>query len=1066
MKRVRSSVHDNEEAIPSKRSALDTSHSSTTQHVEETNVGILESVSVRNFMCHNRLSFKLSPNINFIIGRNGSGKSAVLAAVIVGLGGKAMLTNRGSSIKNFIKNGKSFTEISVKLKNQGPDAYKVEQYGNFIIVERRIFLDGSSQYKIRSESGQVISNKKEELTHILDQFNIQVDNPVSILNQETSKNFLNTKSAHEKYKFFLRATQLEQMKSDYALAEEQKKIARNLLDEKENMLPELKKEVEDWERCWRFHETLGDLRSKVDSLKQELVWAHVIEKERSLEKEYKVLSGTKSRLPKFELKVKEHKVKVDNSEKQLSENQSKLTETSNEVNEIQPKHNVAKSKLKLQKDQVSSKKLEIRRYVNEIRNLERERNNISDRIEELKKVALKDNSEEKKKRIENIDRLEKDKSELSAQLKTEELYFNQLKASITHKKEKIYSIRQEDRDLKMTIDQKRRTLLNLEGSQSNELKRYGEYMPELLQKIDEAHMKRKFVRKPIGPIGCHLKLKDPKWALAIETSLGALLFAFCCHCHEDARVLEHIMRNVLQNRRKPMIIVSAFQDQMYNVKQHAVQHSSEFSSVLRELQVESPVILNFLIDQRGVEMILLIPNNDLARKTMCDPRNVPVNCHEAFTTFGDHVYPAPSYRCEIKEELKGLQSKCQDVNAQLKTVSNECRNNENEYNKVMKVIEKNNQAVGQISMEISGLQSIEDPEPVDITVLEEEHQLRDKQLSEQTEMKNNEDKVYKEMCQNYQTTQEMYKELDNHLQVLLSDKYEPLKEETAHIQNSLAQAKLHLDHYESKKQEFLDELNDLNHEYNKKKSIDYVLKAEEICTKIYSRRTAQNIESEIVQITKQLSNKEKDYGNPEEVTKNYYETKEKYKLIKFEVVSRSNWISQLEKAMHERQHRYYRFRQLISMRVKYMFIASLDQANYSGKMEFNHKKQQLHIQVQPLKGIRDLQSDMKSLSGGERSFSLVSFVLALWDAMESPFRILDEFDVFMDMVNRRISMDMMLSSAHQKLSHQFIFLTPLDMTHLKPSNYVKIFKMLDPDRTQSTLPYEPSNRNRDEEEDT
>ncbi|KAG1706209.1 Structural maintenance of chromosomes protein 6 [Nymphon striatum] len=199
-------------------------------------------------------------------------------------------------------------------------------------------------------------------------------------------------------------------------------------------------------------------------------------------------------------------------------------------------------------------------------------NNISDRIEELKKVALKDNSEEKKKRIENIDRLEKDKSELSAQLKTEELYFNQLKASITHKKEKIYSIRK-NRDLKMTIDQKRRTLLNLEGSQSNELKRYGEYMPELLQKIDEAHMKRKFVSQAHWP------------------------------------------------------------------------------------------------------------------------------------------------NCEIKEELKGLQSKCQDVNAQLKTVSNECRNNENEYNKVMKVIEKNNQAVGQISMEISGLQSIEDPEPVDITVL-------------------------------------------------------------------------------------------------------------------------------------------------------------------------------------------------------------------------------------------------------------------------------------------------------------------------------------------------------------
>lgn len=50
-------------------------------------------------MCHDHLEVELNKNINFIIGKNGSGKSAILTGLVVGLGGNASVTNRGTSIK-------------------------------------------------------------------------------------------------------------------------------------------------------------------------------------------------------------------------------------------------------------------------------------------------------------------------------------------------------------------------------------------------------------------------------------------------------------------------------------------------------------------------------------------------------------------------------------------------------------------------------------------------------------------------------------------------------------------------------------------------------------------------------------------------------------------------------------------------------------------------------------------------------------------------------------------------------------------------------------------------------
>lgn len=65
-----------------------------------------------------------------------------------------------------------------------------------------------------------------------------------------------------------------------------------------------------------------------------------------------------------------------------------------------------------------------------------------------------------------------------------------------------------------------------------------------------------------------------------------------------------------------------------------------------------------------------------------------------------------------------------------------------------------------------------------------------------------------------------------------------------------------------------------------------------------------------------------------------------------------------------------------------------------GRINFDHNKKKLDILMVPTDG-GDTLMNTESLSGGEKSFSTVAFLMALWSNMELPFYSLDEYDVFM-----------------------------------------------------------------------
>lgn len=61
--------------------------------------GKILRMQLKNFMCHSNLIVDFNPNITIIVGNNGSGKSAILTALALGLGCRASSTSRSNSIK-------------------------------------------------------------------------------------------------------------------------------------------------------------------------------------------------------------------------------------------------------------------------------------------------------------------------------------------------------------------------------------------------------------------------------------------------------------------------------------------------------------------------------------------------------------------------------------------------------------------------------------------------------------------------------------------------------------------------------------------------------------------------------------------------------------------------------------------------------------------------------------------------------------------------------------------------------------------------------------------------------
>ncbi|EAQ89889.1 hypothetical protein CHGG_06508 [Chaetomium globosum CBS 148.51] len=140
--------------------------------------GAIVRVKVENFVTYEEAEFFLGPNLNMVIGPNGTGKSSLVCAICLGLGYSSNVLGRASAFGEFVKHGKDEAGIEVELQ-------KLPEHSENPIVGLTIRReDNSRKFTI---NGQRASHR--EIQKLMRSFRIQIDNLCQFLPQDKVAEF-------------------------------------------------------------------------------------------------------------------------------------------------------------------------------------------------------------------------------------------------------------------------------------------------------------------------------------------------------------------------------------------------------------------------------------------------------------------------------------------------------------------------------------------------------------------------------------------------------------------------------------------------------------------------------------------------------------------------------------------------------------------------------------------------------------------------------------------------------------------------------------------------------------
>ncbi|QSZ36611.1 hypothetical protein DSL72_006491 [Monilinia vaccinii-corymbosi] len=458
--------------------------------------GAIFRVKLNNFVTYESAEFFPGPNLNMVIGPNGTGKSSLVCAICLGLGSSPKNLGRADRVGEFVKHGSKDAFIEIELQKRSRER---ENH----IIRTRIIKDGNScEFWINDKK-----TSHKIVLALVRGFSIQIDNLCQFLPQD-------------KVSEFAALTPVE------LLHHTQRAVAAQEMLDWHDKLKNLRREEKSKQmQLGQDKEQLTNLEKRLNGLRPEMVQLEErIQAEKDLEKLKNSIPFVEYRTER--LRHQQCKEEKKEATRRFRALESQVAPTLLLVNE---KDSLAKNLAKI----VSNRKRNLQLAETSADELLMTIEEWDEKIEDCdRRITAIQAAEEKRKK--DLAKVKRTILDLEARLREPEIEFNaaeynqriraieqEIKAireRVKELDESLGALRNKGRDLRAEQERARQALADFDsqaGKQINKIARYSKDTAAAWKWVQENQ--DKFEKEVYGPPLITCSVKNPRYTDAVES---------------------------------------------------------------------------------------------------------------------------------------------------------------------------------------------------------------------------------------------------------------------------------------------------------------------------------------------------------------------------------------------------------------------------------------------------------------------------------------------------------------------------------------------------------------------